>query len=85
MGIVGEKVGIGFGVNGQRTLRRVSENVSIMNQRRKEMAENGREDRKCDMCEEPATHFSSPLGNPDEPALCDEHFEGVLAIVEKST
>jgi len=49
------------------------------------MAENGREDRKCDMCEEPATHFSSPLGNPDEPALCDEHFEGVLAIVEKST
>lgn len=31
--------------------------------------------RKCDSCGEPAINFSSPLGNSDEPALCDECFK----------
>jgi hypothetical protein len=32
--------------------------------------------RKCDIegCNRDATHFESPLGNPDEGALCDEHY-----------
>jgi hypothetical protein len=34
--------------------------------------------RKCDDCEKPATHFESPLGNPDEAALCDEHFKKLM-------
>ena len=30
--------------------------------------------RKCDICGKKATKFSSPLGNSDEVALCDECF-----------
>ncbi len=29
--------------------------------------------RKCDMCGNEAKWFASPLGNPDEPALCADH------------
>ena len=40
--------------------------------REEELAESGR---KCDLCEKKATHLASPFGNPDEAALCDEHFK----------
>jgi hypothetical protein len=30
--------------------------------------------RKCDVCNEDAEYFASPLGNPDEPAYCRKHF-----------
>lgn len=30
---------------------------------------------KCDLCSNKATKFASPLGNPDEPKLCEKHFK----------
>jgi len=34
---------------------------------------------KCSLCNNKATHFSSPFPNRDEPALCDIHFEELLS------
>ena len=31
--------------------------------------------RLCDFCTREATWFASPIDNPDEPALCEEHFK----------
>lgn len=33
---------------------------------------------KCDFCPKDATWFSSPLLNPDEPKLCEEHYKKML-------
>ena len=31
--------------------------------------------RKCDLCDLDAVWYASPTGNPDEPALCQDHFD----------
>jgi len=40
-------------------------------------------ERKCDCCDNVATHFASPCGNPDEAALCDKHYEKLIASANK--
>lgn len=39
--------------------------------------------RNCDVCNKPATRFASPARNPDEPALCEEHFAKYKEDFEK--
>jgi hypothetical protein len=35
---------------------------------------------KCDLCEKPATWFQSPLGNPDEPKLCNDCYHTKMEL-----
>jgi len=35
-------------------------------------------EQKCDLCNQVATKFSSPIGNSDEPKLCDRHFQELI-------
>lgn len=48
-----------------------------MEKRRRNAEELDLEGLKCDFCDKPAVRYSSPFGNPDEPKVCEEHYQSI--------